>query len=196
MRETVEAEGEGEGYFERVIEDVPYSCRVRVRVSPRKRGEGVRVFLSESLEGLPENIREALLLGVEEGSGYGAFGYPVEDISVEVLSAEFPHGNHLPQITKVACASAFLEAYRAASPVLLEPIMSIEITVPEDFLGGVMGDFSSRGGKVTSVDKRPGISVINGTVPLRRMFGYATDLRSLTQGRGSFTMKFLRFDRS
>jgi len=196
LRETVEKEAVGEGYFERTIEDVTYSARVRVRVSPAGRGEGVKVGLAEELYELADSVKEALMLGIEEGSSYGAYGYPVEDIAVEVLSVEFPHSNQLPQITKVACASAFLNAYQAAGPVLLEPIMSIEITVPEEFLGGVMGDFSSRGGKVNSVDKRPGLSVIHGTVPLKEMFGYATDLRSLTQGRGSFTMKFLKFDRA
>jgi elongation factor G len=119
----------------------------------------------------------------------------VEDILVELLGVEFPNSRQLPQITKVATASAFLEAYRAATPVLLEPVMDVEISAPEEFIGTILGDFSSRGGKVESMEPRSGSSIIGGKVPLRNMFGYATDLRSLSQGRGGFTMKFHKFDR-
>jgi elongation factor G len=196
MRETVEGTGEGEGIFEREIEEKLYSAVVKVRVSLRERGRGIEIKLGAQVRTMPDSIREAVLLGMEEGSGYGNYGYPVEDILVEVISVAFPHSAQLPQITKVAAAGAFLEAYKKAGPVLLEPIMKIEITVPEEFLGGVIGDFSARKGKVESVDKKAGLSLISGAVPLKTMFGYATDLRSLTQGRGAFTMKFFKFDRS
>ncbi|NIO15855.1 MAG: elongation factor G [Deltaproteobacteria bacterium] len=194
MRETVAGVGIGEGSFERDIEEKRYAAVVTARVSARDRGTGIQIELRDTVAPLADSAKEAVVLGIKEGSGYGAFGYPVEDILVEVLSVEFPHSAHLPQITKVASAGAFLEAYRSAGPVLLEPVMEIEITVPEEFLGGVIGDFSSRKGKVESVDKRVGFTVISGIVPLKTMFGYATDLRSLTQGRGAFTMKFFTFD--
>jgi elongation factor G len=196
MRETVEGTGVGEGSFERDIDEKHYSAQVRVKVSSRERGSGVKIELGESVGALADSAKDAVVLGIQEGSGYGAYGYPVEDILVQVLSVTFPHSAHLPQITKVASAGAFLEAYKSAGPVLLEPMMQIEMTVPEEFLGGVIGDFSARKGKVESVDKRIGLSVISGVVPLKTMFGYATDLRSLTQGRGAFTMKFFTFDSS
>jgi len=196
LRETVEGEGVGEGFFEREVEEQLYAARVKVKVSPQNRGEGLDIRVAEGISHVGGSVREALLMGIHEGSGYGAFGYPVEDILVELQAVEFPHNAQLPQITKVASASAFLEAYRLAGPVLLEPVMDIEITTPEEFMGGVLGDLSSRGGKVEAVDKRGGNSVIRGTVPLRAMFGYATDLRSLSQGRGGFTMKFHSFDRA
>lgn len=194
MRETVGGTGEGEGVFEREIEEKVYSAEVTVRVSPRERGRGVSIELNDTLENLTDAAREAVAFGIQEGSGYGAYGHPVEDILVEVRSVAFPHAAQLPQITKVAAARAFLDAYKSAGPILLEPVMKIEITVTEEFLGGVLGDFSSRKGKVESVEKKAGLSVISGVVPLKTMFGYATDLRSLTQGRGAFTMKFYTFD--
>jgi elongation factor G len=195
LRETVEHSATGEGFFEREVEEENYSARVKVRVSPRERGEGLEIDLGKCMDHFPDATREAVLMGIQEGSGYGAFGYPVEDILVELLGVEFPNSRQLPQITKVATASAFLEAYRAATPVLLEPVMDVEISAPEEFIGTILGDFSSRGGKVESMEPRSGSSIIGGKVPLRNMFGYATDLRSLSQGRGGFTMKFHKFDR-
>ncbi|HEY5577586.1 MAG TPA: elongation factor G, partial [Deferrimonas sp.] len=126
---------------------------------------------------------------------FGALGYPVDDVTIELSRLEFLSGVPSPMAAKVAAAKAFHEAYEKGKPYLLEPVMAVEIVVTDEFLGGVIGDVNARRGKVSSVDRRPGGSFLSAAIPLKEMFGYVTTLRSLSQGRGNYTMKFSHYDK-
>jgi elongation factor G len=115
-------------------------------------------------------------------------------VHITLLGAEFREGASAPPAYKVAASMAFREASRKAGAVLMEPVMSVEVVVPEDFLGEVIGDLNARRGKVEAIEQRHLKKVIDAHVALRRMFGYSTQLRSLTQGRGTFSMQFSHYE--
>jgi elongation factor G len=166
-----------------------------VGVSPAPRGSGVRISDRFRLLGLPPDVADAVEMGLREGAFFGALGYPVDDVTIELSRLEFLSGVPSPMAAKVAAAKAFHEAYEKGKPYLLEPVMAVEIVVPDEFLGGVIGDVNARRGKVSSVDRRPGGSFLSAAIPLKEMFGYVTALRSLSQGRGNYTMKFSHYDK-
>ena len=195
-RETVAAAGTAESVFEREIAERHVKVATVVTVSPAPRGSGVRITDGYRLLGLPPEVADGVEMGLREAAFFGALGYPVDDVTVEVSRAEFLSGIPSPMASKVAAAKAFQEAYEKGRPFLLEPVMAAEIAVPEEFLGGVIGDVNARRGKVTSVDRRPEGSLLSAQVPLKEMFGYVTALRSLSQGRGNYTMKFSHYDRA
>jgi elongation factor G len=145
---------------------------------------------------LPQEVADGVEAGVREGAFTGVLGYPVDDVEAEVMHVEFLSGTATPLAAKVAAVRAFLAAYGNGKPYLLEPVMAVEITVPEEFLGGVIGDVNARRGRVTSVDRRNEVSHLSALVPLKEMFGYVTSLRSLSQGRGTYMMKFSHYDRA
>jgi len=120
-------------------------------------------------------------------------GYPMVDVKVTLLDGSYHEVDSSEMAFKIAGSMGFKEAARKASPILLEPLMAIEVIVPEDFMGQVVSDLNGRRGKVSKMEYRAGTSVITGEVPLANMFGYATDLRSLTQGRATFTMQFSHY---
>ena len=122
-------------------------------------------------------------------------GYPVVDVRVILTNATFKESFATELAYKVSASMACKEALSRGDPFLLEPIMDAEVFVPEAFVGEVIGDLNSRNGKIESIDHKKGSQVIKATVPLSRMFGYSTSLRSASQGRGTFTMQFARFDR-
>ena len=121
-------------------------------------------------------------------------GYPVVDIKVAVYDGSFHEVDSSEMAFKIAGSMAFKDGCRKASPALLEPIMKVEVLVPEDFMGDVIGDLNSRRGKILNLEARAGIQVINAEVPLAEMFGYSTDLRSKTQGRANYSMEFLKYE--
>jgi elongation factor G len=198
FRETVEGTAEAEGRFERDLEeDKRLFGQVRVRVLGAPRGTGIRIDDQIPEGTIPADIRDALLLGIREASQNGiAGGYPVEDVAITLLSAEFREGASAPPAYKVAASMAFREASRKAGAVLMEPVMKVEVVVPEDFLGEVIGDLNARRGKVEGIHQRHLKKVIDATVALRRMFGYSTQMRSLTQGRGTFSMQFAHYEKA
>jgi elongation factor G len=196
FRETVSRPAEAEGRFERRLEDESIFGHVKVRVAPRPRHTGTTVAARlPELPSLPAAIVEAALAGVREASQSGpAGGYPLEDIEVTVLAIEIKE-NAAPEVgTKIAASNAFRTACADAAPRLLEPIMAVEVVVPEEFLGPVIGDLNQRRGRIEDVGSRGIKRVIVAKVPLQRMFGYSTDLRSLSQGRATFTMQFAEYD--
>jgi elongation factor G len=121
-------------------------------------------------------------------------GFPLTDLRVVVTGGSSHPVDSSIRAFKVAGSMAFLDACRAAAATLLEPIMSIEVVTPDEFLGEVMGDLSARRGKITGIQARSGVQVIAGLVPLATMFGYATDLRSRTRGRATYTMQLAHYD--
>ncbi|MGZ8432291.1 MAG: EF-Tu/IF-2/RF-3 family GTPase, partial [Candidatus Deferrimicrobiaceae bacterium] len=194
-RETVASGGRAESVFEREIAERQMKVVSVVEVSPALRGSGVRISDGFRLLGLPPDVADAVEMGMREGAFSGALGYPVDDVAIDLSRLEFLSGVPSPMAAKVAAAKGFHEAYEKGKPYLLEPEMAVEIVVPDEFLGGVIGDVNARRGKVTSVDRRPGGSFLSAAIPLKEMFGYVTALRSLSQGRGTYTMKFSHYDK-
>ncbi|RMD58652.1 MAG: elongation factor G, partial [Nitrospirae bacterium] len=121
-------------------------------------------------------------------------GYPVVDVKATLYDGSYHEVDSSEMAFKIAGSMAFKEAAKKAQPVLLEPIMSVEVVTPEEYMGDVIGDLNSRRGKVQSMEKRGNAQVIKALVPLAEMFGYATDLRSKTQGRATYTMQFSHYE--
>ncbi|HEY3488756.1 MAG TPA: elongation factor G [Candidatus Deferrimicrobiaceae bacterium] len=195
-RETVGQPAEAEARFEREIAERQVGVAVALSVAPAIRGSGVRVGDPAALAGIQPEVAAAVEAGIREGLYSGVAGYPVDDVSVDVLRVEFFSGTPMPQAAKVAAVMAFSEAFGKGKPYLLEPVMAVEITVPDEFSGGVIGDLNARHGHLSFVDRRDDATLLSAKVPLREMFGYATALRSLTQGRATFVMTFSHYDRA
>ena len=194
-RETVEKEAVGEYTFERVIGGKGHFAAVSARVSPRPRGAGNAVELTAPAEEIPAEFRPEVRSGVEDVLTTGVLGnYPVVDVRVEVFAGKAHPADSSDVAFRNAAAMAVREALAAAGPVLLEPIMDLEIIVPDEFIGEVLSDIVGRRGKVVSVDSKADSKIVRAEVPLAEMFGYATSLRSLTRGRASYTMEPLRFE--
>jgi elongation factor G len=137
----------------------------------------------------------ALEKGVVEAMEEGIIaGFPVVDVVVSAVDGSFHAVDSSDLAYKIAASMAFKNGARRAHPVLLEPVMSVEVIVPKEYLGDVIGNLTSRRGKIVSIESRPSVEAINAEVPLAEMFGYATDLRSKTQGRATFTMCFLNYN--
>jgi elongation factor G len=145
------------------------------------------VIPSEFLPAVEQGIEEALESGVKAG-------YPMVDVRVELIDGSYHDVDSSEMAFKIAGSMALKEAANKANPVLLEPVMSVEVVVPEDFMGDVIGDLSRRRGKVQGQEQRGNAFVVQAFVPLGEMFGYATDLRSSTQGRATYTMQFERYE--
>lgn len=195
-RETVSEPAAAETVFEREIAERLVSVKIAVRVEPGHRGSGVRVSDRHRMLELPPEVADGVEEGIREGAFTGIFGYPVDDVSAEVDRVEFLSGTPTPLAAKVAAVRAFLAAYEQGKPFLLEPLMAVEVHVPDEFTGGVIGDINARRGRITLVDRRKEATLLSAQVPLKEMFGYVTSLRSLTQGRGTFMMKFSHYDRT
>ena len=167
---------------------------VVINVEPNELGKGYHfenkivggVIPREYIQPVNEGIQEALKNGV-------IAGYPIEDVRVELVFGSYHDVDSSEIAFKVAGSMAIQDGCKKASPVLMEPMMSVEVVVPEEYLGDVMGDINSRRGNIDKMDQRKDAHVLNATVPLSKMFGYATDLRSITQGRAVFHMEFSNF---
>jgi elongation factor G len=198
MRETLTAEAAGEGTFERNVDEAPVFGRVALRVAPLPRGAGLRVSFAPETAALPflrDEIRRLIEEGAREAAEGGVLqGFTLQDVEVVVTGAEWREGTSRPFAYKVAAADAVRAAAARAGPVLLEPIVRLEVLSPAESLGAVMNGLDARHGTILDVADRGSTKVIQSEAPLRRMFGYATELRSATQGRALFTMRFDRFD--
>lgn len=164
---------------------------VVINIEPNEPGKGYH-FENKIVGGvIPREYIPAVNKGIQEGLKNGILvGYPIQDIRVELIFGSYHEVDSSEIAFKVAGSMAIKEACRKAGPVLMEPIMNVEIVTPEEYLGDVMGDINSRRGKVVTMGQRRDAQVISATVPLSQMFGYATDLRSITQGRAVFHMEF------
>ncbi|MDI6843549.1 MAG: elongation factor G [Anaerosomatales bacterium] len=168
---------------------------VVINVTPQAPGEGY-VFENKIVGGvIPKEYIPAVDKGIQEAMTSGVLaGYPVVDIKVELVDGSYHEVDSSEMAFKVAGSMAIKEALKKASPVLLEPIMAVEVNTPEEFMGDVMGDLSSRRGHIEGMERRGNAQVVRARVPLANMFGYATDLRSRTQGRASYTMQFKAYE--
>jgi elongation factor G len=195
-RETVEKEVEISAKFMREMEEVRHFAEVFLSISPNGRGKGIefhsdvreRTLLPEGLLSVEEGIREASTVGV-------IMGYPLTDLRVTLLKADVDPDHPSSLALKIASSNALREGCRKAQPVLLEPMMEVDIIVPEEFMGEVVGDLKARKSSVEAITPKGRVTLIRALTPLTRMFGYSTDLRSLTQGRGTFSMQFSRYDK-
>lgn len=192
-RETVTREAEARVEFSRTIEGATRFAEVVLEVLPNERGKGLE-FIPLLGEEIPSELREAIRQGVEEATTLGIMGYPLTDIKVVVKEARFSQDEFAPMVLKAAVSQALREASERAGPVLLEPIMELNLMVPQEFMGEVLGDLQARKGQVEQILTKGQMAMIRGYAPLTKLFGYSTDLRSLTQGRGTFSMRFHRYD--
>ena len=163
---------------------------VRITVEPNEPGKGYE-FSNEITGGvIPKEYIPAVDAGIQGAMQAGVLaGYPVEDVKVRLTFGSYHEVDSSEMAFKIAGSMAFKEACRKADPILLEPLMKVSVTVPDDYLGNVIGDLTSRRGQIQGQESRPGATQVDALVPLANMFGYATDLRSSTQGRGQYTME-------
>ncbi|HET7855131.1 MAG TPA: elongation factor G [Gaiellaceae bacterium] len=166
-----------------------------INLEPAQPGEGYE-FLDKIVGGrIPREYIPAVDLGIQEAMESGILaGYPVVDVRVELVDGSYHEVDSSEMAFKVAGSMAFKEAMKRAKPKLLEPVMAVEVVTPEEYLGDVMGDLNARRGRIENLEPRGNAQVIRARVPLAAMFGYATDLRSTTQGRATFTMQFERYE--
>ncbi|MCL5734320.1 MAG: elongation factor G [Actinobacteria bacterium] len=167
---------------------------VVIKMEPNEYGAGFS-FANKIVGGaVPKEYVPAVEAGIEEAMETGVLaGFPVEDVRVELIDGSYHEVDSSEMAFKIAGSMAFKEAAKKAHPVLLEPVEDVEVVVPEEYMGDVMGDLNSRRGHITGMEPRAGAQVIKATVPLGEMFGYATDLRSMTQGRATYTMQFSHY---
>jgi elongation factor G len=194
-RETITQPATGEGLFDRQTGGREHFGHVWLEVEPLPTGEGF-FFLDGTRGQLPPEYVEAVERGCREAMESGLLaGYSLVNVRVRLLDAEVDEDASSALAFKVAGALAFNQAVEKASPVFLEPVMNLEVVVPEGYTGEVMGDLNARGAEIREmVSRADGVQAVRAFVPLAKMFGYATDLRSLTQGRGNFTMEFHHYE--
>ncbi len=193
-QETVRGPGAGSGEFDRELGDVRHQGWVAVSVEPRARDKGRDVVFGFETTGWPADWIQAVADGVEDSLQSGVLkGYPVADVRVTVTEMRREAQSSAVGY-RMAVAGAVKQALAAADPVLLEPIMRVEIGVPEEFVGDVIGLLGAKGAKIDNMFDRAGQKVVQALTPLRQLFGFSTDLRSSTQGRAGLVMQFARFD--
>ena len=203
LRETIRRSADASVVFDRELGKEHHQGAVALRVSPRPRGSGNLVTVGDFLPAdpaearklLPQIYLEAALEGVRDAMQSGEVtGYPVEDVEVVLTNVERREGVTTLPGSRMAAGQALREALAAASPVVMEPVMRVEIVVPDDFLGSSISLFNTCGGKVENLEDNGTRKVLSGTAPLRRLFGFSTSLRSATQGRAGLVLTFDRFD--
>ncbi len=194
-RETVKAASKAEGKFVRQSGGRGQYGHVYIELEPQEPGKGFG-FESKVVGGaIPREYFNAVEKGIREAGENGILaGYPVVDVKATLYDGSYHEVDSSEMAFKIAGSMAFKEAAKKAKPVLLEPIMNVEVVTPEDYMGDVIGDLNSRRGKIQSMEKRGKAQIIKAQVPLSEMFGYATDLRSRTQGRATYTMQFAHYD--
>jgi elongation factor G len=196
-KETLTRPSEGEGRYVKQTGGRGQYGHAKIRLAPRQPGEGFEfvndivggVIPREYIKPIEEGIKEAMTTGV-------LAGYPVDDVSVALYDGSYHDVDSSEMAFKIAGSMAFKDAAKKAAPVLLEPVMRVEVVVPEEFMGDINGDLHSRRGRIQSLEARGSTQIVNARVPLSEMFGYATELRSRTQGRATYTMHFDRYEQT
>jgi elongation factor G len=195
FKETITKKVKAEGKFIRQTGGRGQYGHVVIELEPLEPGSGFE-FENRVVGGaVPKEYIPAVEAGIREAMENGVLGgYKVLDVKATVVDGSFHEVDSSEMAFKIAGSIAFKEGARKAGPVLLEPIMKIEVVVSEDYMGDVMSDISGRRGRIEGIEPRVGTQLIKGYVPLAEMFGYATDLRSKTQGRGTYTMHFSHYE--
>ncbi|MBA4395680.1 MAG: elongation factor G, partial [Desulfobacca sp.] len=196
-RETIAEAVETEETFDRELGGVRHQAKVRLRLMPNARGEG-NLFLNLIPEdSTPQPPVAAIESAIQESFTSGVLsGYPVTDLKVVLESTETTETQPSEMAFRVAASMAFRQGCLKASPVLLEPIMRLEIIVPDEFLGEVIGDINARKGKIEQIFPRNKVQNVRAVAPLSQLFGYSTALRSSSQGRAIFTMQFSHYSKA
>jgi len=194
-KETITAESEAEGKYIRQSGGRGQYGHVWLKIRPLERGKGF-IFVDKIKGGIiPQEFIPAVEKGVKEAISKGILaGYPLVDLEATLYDGSFHEVDSSEIAFKIAGAMALQEAAKRAKPVILEPIMKVQVITPLEFLGDVTGDLNSKRGRIESISDRLNVKVIDAKVPLAEMFGYATKLRSMTQGRGTFTMEFDHYE--
>jgi elongation factor G len=194
-KETLLQPAEGEGRYIRQTGGRGQFGHCRITVQPLERGKGF-VFADDTRGGaIPREFISSVRDGVREAMEVGVLaGFPLVDVKVTLIDGSWHEVDSTSLAFKIAGSLAFRDAAASAKPVLLEPLMQLEVVAPDDYLGGIVGDLNARRGKIEGMEMRGGSRVIKGLVPLSEMFGYATVIRTLTQGRGVFSMELFRYE--
>jgi elongation factor G len=194
-REAVTREAQGEGRFVRQTGGRGQYGHCKIRVKPAEPGHDF-VFENQIFGGvIPKEFIKPIEQGIKEAMETGVLaGYPTTGVLVELYDGSYHDVDSSEVAFKIAGSMAYQDAAKKARPILKEPIMDVEVVVPEEYMGDVIGDLNSRRGHITHMEPRAGLQVITARVPLSEMFGYSTNLRSMTQGRGNYTMQFAAYD--
>ncbi|HEY4612431.1 MAG TPA: elongation factor G, partial [Bacteroidota bacterium] len=194
-RETITKKVTAEGKFIRQSGGRGQFGHVEIEIEPNEKGKGFE-FENDIVGGaVPKEFIKPTEQGIVEAMRNGVLaGYPVEDVKVRLFDGSFHAVDSSEMAFKIAGSIAFKDGARKAGPILLEPIMAVEVVTPEEYLGDVMGDLNSRRGKIEGMTPRKDAQVVRAMVPLAEMFGYATILRSMTQGRALYTMQFSHYE--
>jgi len=195
-KETIKGSSEAEGKYIRQSGGRGQYGHAKIKIQPLKGEEQGFKFINQIKGGvIPQEYIPAVEKGIREAMDRGIIaGFPMTDVEVTLYDGSYHEVDSSEAAFKIAGSMAFQDAAKRAHPIILEPIMKVQVIVPESFLGDVSGDLNARRGRIESMDERAAMRVINGNVPLSEMFGYATNIRSMTQGRGSFTMEFSHYD--
>ncbi|AFS79269.1 elongation factor G [Gottschalkia acidurici 9a] len=194
-KETITKEVEVDSKYARQSGGRGQYGHVKIRMAPREPGEGYLFENAITGGAIPREYIAPVDNGIQEASQNGILaGYPVLDFKVTLFDGSYHDVDSSEMAFKIAGSMAFKDAMKKAAPVILEPYMKVEVTVPEEYMGDVIGDLNSRRGRIEGMESRSGAQIIRGFVPLAEMFGYATDLRSNTQGRGNYIMLFDHYE--
>ena len=196
-RETIRKKAEAEGKFIRQTGGRGQYGHVKIIVEPNEPGKGFE-FINKIVGGsVPKEYIAPVEKGITEALETGVLaGFEVQDVKVTLYDGSYHDVDSSEMAFKIAGSMAFKEGCHKASPVLLEPIMKVEVVVPEEFMGPVVGDLNSRRGRIETTEPRAGSQVVTAVVPLSEMFGYSTDLRSKTQGRATYSMHFFHYEQA
>jgi elongation factor G len=194
-RETVARAADGEGKFIRQSGGKGQYGHVVVKIEPNEKGKGVEVINEVVGGAIPKEFIKPATDGIYEGANNGTVaGYPVVDVIVRIVDGSFHEVDSSELAFKMAGIFGFKEAMKKANPILLEPIMGVEVTTPEEYQGDLMGDINRRRGQIQGMENKAGACIINAHVPLETLFGYVTDIRSLSKGRASASITPSHFE--
>ncbi|HEV2354954.1 MAG TPA: elongation factor G, partial [Puia sp.] len=191
VRKTVEAEGK---YIKQTGGRGNYG-HCYIKIEPMEPGKGIEFVDAIKGGAIPREFIPAVQKGIMDAKDSGVLaGYPVVDFKVTLFDGSYHDVDSNEMAFKIAASMAFKDAMKNADPVILEPIMDVEVVTPDDFMGSVMGDLQSKRGKIEGMELRGSAQIIRSKVPLSEMFGYSTNLRSMTQGRATYSMQFSRYE--
>lgn len=193
-RETIIQEIEQDYLFDKQISGKNNFGYVRIKLKPLPRGVGNKVEFQINDNVIPKQFWNAIEEGIKEGLQIGFLGYPLTDVGVDVIDGRYEREFYSELGYKISSSMAVREALRKTKSVLLEPVFKVEIVTPEEYVGDIIADFNARKGKIDAIEQRGNVQIIKGVAPLSHMFGYVTDLRSLSQGRASYSMEFSHYE--